>query len=194
MSTASTNMLQLPVASGLDGSESVWVVQGGTDKRTTTGTIAAEGQDLPTNAPFLVSEVYGFLPSSRVLTGTTGIVILTDNGVGSTLVISLNAAGISQLITAPRTITVAGDVTVAASDVAIYMRQTVAQAVNIILPAAASKTGPVFVCDANGVAASNNFTLVPNGAETIVGLSSYAIDANYMSLNLRPISGVGWVL
>lgn len=41
MSTASTNMLQLPVATGLDGTESVWVVQGGMDKRATTAQIAS---------------------------------------------------------------------------------------------------------------------------------------------------------
>jgi hypothetical protein len=34
-------MLQLPVATGLDGTESAWVVQGGTDKRCTTAQIAA---------------------------------------------------------------------------------------------------------------------------------------------------------
>lgn len=41
MSTSTTNMLQLPVVMGLDGSEYVWVVQGGTDKRCTTSQIAA---------------------------------------------------------------------------------------------------------------------------------------------------------
>lgn len=34
-------MLQLPVVIGLDGTEYVWVVQGGTDKRATTAQIAA---------------------------------------------------------------------------------------------------------------------------------------------------------
>lgn len=41
MSTVSTNMLQLPVVTGLDGTEWCWVVQGGTDKRATTAQVAS---------------------------------------------------------------------------------------------------------------------------------------------------------
>lgn len=37
---ATANMLQLPVASSVDGSEDAWIVQGGTDKRTTLQSIA----------------------------------------------------------------------------------------------------------------------------------------------------------
>lgn len=37
---ADANILQLPAAPSLDGSEVVWIVQGGTDKRTTTSAIA----------------------------------------------------------------------------------------------------------------------------------------------------------
>lgn len=194
MSTASTNMLQLPVATALDGSESAWIIQGGTDKRTTTGTLVAQAAHIPQDAQFVLLTSNFFLPSARVLAGTSGVVVLTDNGAGSTVVISLNAAGVAQLISAPRTVTAAGNVTVAATDLAIYMQQTAPQAVDILLPAAASKIGPVYVVDANGVAAANNFRLVPNGAETIVGLPEYFINANYMSLNLRPVSGQGWVL
>lgn len=194
MSTASTNMLQLPVATALDGSEDMWVVQGGVDKRTSTGTLVAQAADIPQDAQFVLLTSNFFLPSARVLTGTSGIVVLTDNGAGSSVVVSLNAAGVAQLISAPRTITVAGNVTVADDELAIYMRQTVAQAVDILLPPAADKIGPVYVCDVNGVAAANNFRLVPDGSETIVGLTEYLINANYMSLNLRPVSGVGWVL
>lgn len=194
MSTASTNMLQLPVATALDGAESAWVVQGGADKRTTIGSIVAAASGIPQAAEFVLLASNFFLPSARVLAGTAGIVVLTDNGAASTVVISLNAAGVAQLISAPRTVTAAGNVTVATTDLSIYMRQTVPQAVDILLPAASSKIGPVYVCDVNGVAAANNFRLVPNGAETIVGLTEYLINTNYMSLNLRPIAGQGWVL
>lgn len=41
MTTASTNMLQLPVAAGVSGGEYLWAVQGGTDKRVTAAQIAA---------------------------------------------------------------------------------------------------------------------------------------------------------
>lgn len=187
-------MLQLAPATGLDGSESVWIVQGGVDKRATIGEIVAEAADIPQGAEFVLLASNFFLPSARVLTGTAGIVVLTDNGAGSTVVLSLNAAGVAQLISEPRIITAAGDVTVADDDLAIYMQQTVPQAVDILLPPSADKTGPVYICDANGVSGANNFRLVPDGAETIVGLTEYFINANYMSLNLRPVSGQGWVL
>ena len=189
----STNMLQLPPVSGLDGSEWVWTVQGGTDKRATTGDLVDAAAGIPQSQYVLLSP-NGFLTESRTLTGTSGTVVLTDNGAQSTVVISLNAAGVFQLITAPRTITAAGAVTVADDDVAIYMRQTVAQAVAINLPAATDKIGPVFISDANGVASGFNFTLTPNGAETIVGLSTYALTNDYQSVLLRPIAGVGWIL
>lgn len=47
---ADVTMLDLPVAVSLDGSEDVWIVQGGTDKRTTTADIAATATGfVPTN-------------------------------------------------------------------------------------------------------------------------------------------------
>jgi len=50
---ANTTMLDLPVASGLDGSEYAWIVQGGTDKRATLAEIAATAT--------------GFVPTSRAI-------------------------------------------------------------------------------------------------------------------------------
>lgn len=194
MSTETTNMLQLASAVALDGTESVWVVQGGTDKRTTVSLLINTAIDIPLTTQFVLLVPSAFFPAARVLAGTSGIVLLTDGGAGANVTISLNAAGVAQLISAPRTVTAAGNVTVATTDLAIYMRQTVAAAVDILLPTAASKIGPVYIADANGVASANNFRIVPNGAETIVGLTQYFINANYMSLNLRPVSGVGWVL
>lgn len=43
MSTVSTNMLQLPVAVAVDGSEWMWIVQGGTDKRVPVGVVMGGG-------------------------------------------------------------------------------------------------------------------------------------------------------
>lgn len=190
----STNMLQLPPVSGLDGSEWVWTVQGGTDKRATTGDLVDAAAGIPLDSQFVLLSPNGFLPASRTLTGTAGIVILTDNGANSTVVVSLNAAGVAQQITEPRVITAAGNVTVANSDLSIYMRQTAPQAVDIILPLASAKIGPLFVGDVNGVSTAFNFRLVPSGAETINGLTEYFLNNNYMSLNLRPVSGVGYTL
>lgn len=50
---ADANILQLPVALPLDGSEVVWVVQGGTDKRTTTADIG--------------NTATGFVPTSLII-------------------------------------------------------------------------------------------------------------------------------
>lgn len=190
----STNMLQLPPVSGLDGSEWIWTVQGGTDKRATTGDLVDAAAGIPLDSQFVLLSPNGFLPASRTLTGTAEIVVLTDNGANSTVVISLNAAGVAQLITEPRVITAAGAVVVADDDVSIYMKQAVAEAVDINLPFADDKVGPVFVADVNGVSSSFNFRLVPAGAETINGLTEYFLNNNYMSLNLRPVSGVGYTL
>lgn len=50
---ADENMLQLPVASSVDGSEYAWIVQGGTDKRTTLEDIAnATAAKIPTGGGF----------------------------------------------------------------------------------------------------------------------------------------------
>lgn len=58
MSTETTNMLQLPVVTGLDGTESVWVIQGGTDKRCTISQIAAfSGSGGAFAIPIVVTDV-----------------------------------------------------------------------------------------------------------------------------------------
>lgn len=66
-------------------------------------------------------------------------------------------------------------------------------AVTIQLPTANSRVGvPVSVVDISGAAASNNITILPNGAETIMGQSSLVISGNYGSFNLWPISTGNW--
>lgn len=141
MSTITTNMLQLPVVTGLDGSEWIWVVQGGTDKR------------------------------AQIAQITVG-------------------AGESA-----RYITEAGNVTVGDGNTAIFMTQDIPEAVDIILPLAQDKIGNVYVGDALGVSTSFPFRIVvEGGVQTIVGLSEYSLNNNYMSVVLRPIPGVGYAL
>ena len=57
---ANETMLDLPVAQSLGGTESVWIVQGGTDRRTTTGDIAS-----------LAGSIIQTLPVTEVTSGTT---------------------------------------------------------------------------------------------------------------------------
>lgn len=195
MSTTTTNMLQLPAAVGVDGSDTLWIVQGGTDKYATVELLVQAASDVPLNAEFVLLSSNAFLPSSRVLEGTAGIVILTDNGAGSNVVISLDGPGVAELITESRIVTAAGNVTVADDDLSIFMEQTVPQAVDIILPLSEDKEGPVYIGDVNGVALANNFrVVVTGGVQTVGGLSEYLINANYMAMELRPVPGVGYVL
>jgi hypothetical protein len=88
------------VTAGLDGTEMVPLVQGGTTKRTTTGAIAAFGvAGTSSGATFVTATAQGsVLPGSRQLAATSPVT-LTDNGVGSTLVIGLNTIGGSGTVT-----------------------------------------------------------------------------------------------
>jgi hypothetical protein len=91
-----------------------------------------------------------------------------------------------------RTITAAGAITVATTDQIILVAKTVAAATIINLPAAASfLSDELFIKDLNGVCATNNFTVTPNGAETIDGLTTYLMLDNYAHLYLGKKTN-GW--
>src|SRR4051812_27336791 len=56
----------------------------------------------------------------------------------------------------------------------------VAGVVAVNLPTAASRAGyPLIVKDASGLAHTNNITITPNGAETIEGLATLVISADF---------------
>lgn len=62
----------------------------------------------------------------------------------------------------------------------------------INLPAATT-TMYVHIKDISGLAATNNITITPNGSDSIEGaVSSYAVDANYASVNLISDSISAW--
>lgn len=67
MANNDINMLDLPPATSLSGAESAWIVQGGTDKRTTTGAIAA-----------LTGSIIQDLPVTEVTSGSTYAAAPTD--------------------------------------------------------------------------------------------------------------------
>lgn len=102
---------------------------------------------------------------------------------------------------AVRVVTAAGDVTVGAGDENIVVNKTVGAATNVILPTSASRAGvPVRIKDGKFDAATNNLTLVPNGAETLDGFSAAAANANGVSKidwnggakMLYPLAAGGW--
>lgn len=100
-----------------------------------------------------------------------------------------------------RLVTAAGAVTILTTDLTILLNKTVGAATNIILPASNSRGGAsVTVKDYKGDANTNNITFVPNGTETIDGLSPAAaitagialIDTNFGKRTLYPLASGGW--
>lgn len=80
---ADSTILNLPVAVSLDGSEYVWLIQGGTDKRATTADIAGTAT--------------GFVPISRSVNAGTG---LSGGGsLASDVTLNFNPAGLSAATT-----------------------------------------------------------------------------------------------
>lgn len=66
-------------------------------------------------------------------------------------------------------------------------------AITINLQAALARSGvPLVVKDVSGNASTNNITIVPNGVETIEGLSSLTLNVDFGGVKLSPKSGVGY--
>lgn len=70
----------------------------------------------------------------------------------------------------------------------------VAGAAVVNLPTAASRSGyPLRIKDVSGAASTNNITINRNSSDTIEGLTSIVISADYGGYSLIPITG-GWVI
>jgi hypothetical protein len=89
-----TTILNLPITVSLDGTEYIPIVQGGTTKRTQTGSVSNILSNLPlvltTSAPVGYS-------NSRKLAGQTGVVSITDGGASSNVTVGLLSSGLSVL-------------------------------------------------------------------------------------------------
>lgn len=122
---------------------------------------------------------------------TTKQILIYDQVTGSFMVTTV--ALLLASAAATRTVIAAGDIVVLANDRIILVKQTVAQAVNVILPAAASRLGvPVTIKDLAGVAAADPLTVTPNGAETIDGRATFPIGNNHACVTFNPIATGGW--
>jgi hypothetical protein len=84
----------LPVATSLDGSEVVPIVQGGTSKRTTTGNISTF--PATTGTFVMATDQSSVLPESRILSPEFGVTTVTDAGAGSTITVGVATNGISN--------------------------------------------------------------------------------------------------
>jgi hypothetical protein len=108
-----------------------------------------------------------------------------------------NQVSLASILAGSQTVqivTAAGDVTVQPNDGLIILNKTVGAATNVILPAAASKVGRVKVVDWKGDSDVNNVTCVPNGAELIQGLATWKLWAPNASVDLAPVSGLGYAV
>ncbi|HZP68383.1 MAG TPA: hypothetical protein VFB29_00450 [Pseudolabrys sp.] len=88
----------------------------------------------------------------------------------------------------------AGDYTVT-TETLLLVNKSVPAAHNINLPAASSRLGrPILIKDYAGNASTNVATIVPNGADTIDGLSALPINSDYGGFKLAPIAGGRWII
>ena len=117
-------------------------------------------------------------------------------------VVSVNAGETGLEFTTPsasatrtvRTVTAAGAATFSATtDDILFINKTVGASTIVNLPVASTRTQGrlVTIIDAKWDADTNNITVTPNGAETIVGLSSWLIDTvgGFVNLIPHPSSG-----
>jgi hypothetical protein len=97
--------------------------------------------------------------------------------------------------TVSREVTAAGTVTVVADDADIILiKKASGAATTVNLPASAMRSKPVRIVDRKYDANTNNITIVPNGAETIMGGANYIIDSNGGGITLTPLAdGTGWI-
>lgn len=103
-----------------------------------------------------------------------------------------------QPIRAVRVVTAAGDVTVDSStDDIVIVKKTSGAATGVTLPSAGDRSQyrPIKIVDGKLDAATNNITITPSGAETIVGLSTYVISFDGGSVELWPLpDGTAWYI
>lgn len=138
------------------------------------------------------------LPAAGTLTGAEFIPGI-QNGltVRMTATQFINAVLLS--VTAQRTVTAAGPVTVLVSDFQVLLNKTVGEATVVNLPSAALVVSgaynyaPKIIKDLKGDAGTNNITLTPAVGETIDGQATMPMGGNYASATLWPLAnGTGW--
>jgi len=145
----------------------------------------------PTGAQYVTLATDATLTAERVLTGTANQVTITDNGAGSTVVLSLpQSIATTSVVTFGGSIingrersqvvaSTAGNYAVLTTDRFILKTGITGGGDSVTLPAPGSSAGTqITIIDAAGTAGTNNITVLPNAAETINGASSFVMNTN----------------
>lgn len=124
----------------------------------------------------------------------TDYVVVFDAATGEYFKLSLVQLAASVQAAPPTFLTSAGTYTVT-DEMTLLINRDVAAAADIQLPPALSRNGaPIVIKDYAGNAATYNSTILPDGEETIDGLTGLPINANGGGYKLVPISTGGWYI
>lgn len=212
---ANSTVAAMTPAAALSGTELVYVVQGGGDRKATPAQFATYFQGLITgdcsisgNA-IVCTKTNGvaFAPSATIdTTNATNIASgsLADARLTSNVPLKnasnafTNANSFSgsttwtgNLITPIRTVTAAGAITVSATtDYFICVKKTSGAATTVNLPASPTIGLTFLIKDCKGDAATNNITITPN-AGNIDNSATLVLNANLQSVAVT-FDGVGW--
>jgi len=135
-----------------------------------------------------------YTPPTGAEDATPGAVIrsATWNTIFTDISTALTQLGEASWLQAPRVISSPGNITVAATDNVIMVQANVG---TIVLPACATKQGPVRIMGAaSGNFGTNNCVVIPNGVETLSGLGSLVLRTNYQVASFYPMSSGGYVI
>ena len=135
-----------------------------------------------------------FTPPNGATNAFPGEIIAsaTWNAIFTDISTALTQLGQQQIVYQPRVISAPGNFTVALNDRIILVEEP---ASTIFLPSAATKVNPVTIIGGAGsIFGSHNAVLLPNGGDTIDGLSPVTLTGNYQSITLLPLAGGNWLI
>lgn len=142
--------------------------------------------------PFNSSGVY--TAPAGATTAAPGQVIrsTTWNSIFTDISTALTQLGQQSWVAAPRVISVAGNITIAAADAVVLIQATVG---TITMPACATKQGPVRIFGAaSGFFGTAGSVILFNGTEKADGLGTITLGNDYQSIGLQPLSSGGYVV
>lgn len=145
------------------------------------------GGGAPTTAAYVVLSLDGTLSNERVLTGTSGQIMLTDNGAGSTVVVSLPSnftlPGSFSLpyraITSLRTL-----------DATDYTVDCTSGTFAVTLPTAVGITGRIYVIKNSG---TGPITIDTTSSQTIDGSLTQTLAVQYSEFTVQS-NGANWLI